>query len=145
MADQKPDVDAAIKQLGQLAQRFRTAAVGSPRDSLAGQYQTDLDRLLDSGWPGALGADNEIPDDLLPARYLAQRAKVIEDLEIQLGNCATRYRSAPKGSAQNTDAIQEYHRVFAELLRITGKVIGLDPDAELLDEDMPKAYVDYWK
>lgn len=145
MADPTFDVDTAIKQLGQLAHSIRTAGAGSPRDSLEGQYRAELDRLLDSGWPGALGADNEIADDLLPSRYLEQRTRVMDDLEIQLGDLATEYRSAPKGSVKNDEAIREYHRVFAELLRIAGKVIGLDPDSELLDEDMPKAYVDYWK
>lgn len=144
MADQAFDVDAAIKQLGQLARSIRTAGAGSPRDTLEGQYRAELDRLLDSGWPEALGADNEIPDDMLPSRYLEQRTRVIDGLEIQLGDCATKYRSAPKGSAKNDEAIREYHRAFDELLRITGKVIGLDPDSELLDEDMPKAYVDHW-
>ena len=145
MSDQTPDVDAAIKQLGQLTQRFRTTGAGEQSDSLASQYRKQLDQLLDSGWPGALGAENEIPDDLLPPRYLEQRAGVIEDLEIQLGDWATKYRTAPKGSVQDAEAVREYHRVFAELLRVAGKPIGLDPDSELPDEDMPKVYVDYWK
>ena len=145
MADQTPEVGAAIKQLGQLAQRVRTTEAGSSRDALADQYRAELDRLLDSGWPGALGADNEIPDDLLQPRYLDQREKVILDIRIQLGDWATKYRGAPSGSAQNDAAIQGYHRVFDELLRVVGEVVVLAPDSTLLDEDMPKVYVDFWK
>lgn len=145
MASQTMDVSAAVEKLGRLAEDLRTTEPGDQRDKLSDEYQRQLDQLLDSGWPGALGAEREIPDDSLPLRYLQQRAKVIEDLEIQLGNWATKYRMAPKGSEADAEAIQGYHRVFAELLRVTGRPIGLDPDSELPDEDMPRAYVDYWK
>lgn len=144
MSSQAFDADQSVEKLSRLAQQFRGAAAGGPRDKLTGQYRTELNQLLAAGWPGALGAANELPDNLLPPRYLEQRAQVIERLEISLADWASKYRANPKGSRENADAIKAYHQVFAELLRVVGKVIALDADAELLDADMPKAYVDHW-
>jgi len=73
-----------------------------------------------------------------------QRNKVISDLKIQLGTWAERYRAAAMGSKDDIDAIAGYHKTFAELLRINGDIIALDPDAELPDHDMPRVYVDFW-
>ncbi|WP_299433359.1 hypothetical protein [uncultured Aquimarina sp.] len=72
------------------------------------------------------------------------RQEIIDDLQIQLGYCAERYRAAPDGTEEHRASIREYHRVFKELISITGTIIGLDPDSELPDMDMPKDYVDFW-
>ena len=144
MSNDTAGIDAAIGGLGNLARDHSAAGDAAGRDRIAAEYCKRLDDLIDGGWSGALGANNELPDDLLPQRYLDQRAKVMEDLEIQLANCAARYRGAPAGSKEDADAIAEYHRVFDELLRVAGKPVGLDPDAELPDDLMPKVYVNYW-
>lgn len=144
MSNKTAGVDAAIADLGNRARDHAATGDAAGRDRVAADFRKRLDDLIDGGWTGALGAANELPDDQLPQRYLDQRAKVMEDLEIQLANCAARYRGAPAGSKEDADAIAEYHRVFDELLRVAGKPVGLDPDAELPDDLMPKVYVDYW-
>ena len=82
---------------------------------------------------------NQLPSEQDPKL----RQDIIDDLQIQLGYCAENYR-ASSGAKQEKDSLDEYYRVFRELIRITGEIIALDPDSELPDDEMPKEYVDFW-
>ncbi len=135
---------AAIAELSAAARAFAAAADAVTRDRIAADFSEMLGELMNGGWTGALGAANELPDERLPKAYLDQRAKVITDLHIQLANLAADYRGSPDGSKEEAEAIRNYHRVFDELLHVTGEPIGLGPDAELPDDLMPKVYVDFW-
>ena len=130
-----------MQNLASLAQQIKPS-VEPNRSVLVSEYLRKLNELMDKGWLYALGKNDEIEQSLLPERYVNQRNKVIDDLQIELGQLAGNYRASAVGSKKE---ILDYHETFAELLRINGKVVGLDPDSELPDEDMPKVYVDYWK
>ncbi|MDR7212071.1 hypothetical protein [Flavobacterium piscis] len=65
-------------------------------------------------------------------------------LQIKLGNLAAQYRSSSEGSPEHYQALNEYYAAFQELVQLCGKIVGLDPDAELPDHLMPKEYVEYW-
>ena len=67
-----------------------------------------------------------------------------DTLQIKLGNLAAQYRSSLEGSPEHYQALKEYYAVFQELVQLCGKIVGLDPDAELPDHLMPKEYVEYW-
>jgi len=129
-----------VQKLASLAQQIKSS-VEPNRSVLVSEYLRQLNELMDKGWLYALGKSDEIEQSLLPGRYVNQRNKVIDDLQIELGQLAGNYRASAAGSKKE---ILDYHKTFAELLRINGKVIALDPDSELPDEDMPKVYVDYW-
>lgn len=133
-----------VAELAAAAGAFVATDDAAARDRIAAEYCKKLSDLMDGGWTGALGAANELPDDRLPKAYLDQRARVIEDLRIQLAYRAADYRGAPEGSEEDAEAIREYHRLFDELLRVNGEPVGLGPDAELPDDLMPKAYLDFW-
>ncbi len=67
----------------------------------------------------------------------------IETLQMRLSDFATQYR-ASKNDSEEHRALTEYYKTFEQLVKINGGIIALDPDAELPDELMPKAYVDFW-
>lgn len=116
----------------------------SPDAQLVNIYIQQLDELLKKGWDYAFYREDEINEPFLPDRYVQQRNQVIEDLQIKLGRCATKYRSAIPNSPSDKQALTDYYETFDELVRINGGIIGLDPDSELPDRLMPKAYVDFW-
>ena len=135
--------DAELQELTNLATKIKTSVI-SGREILIKEYKQQLNELILNGWSYALGKEQELEESLLPNRYINQRNRVIDDLQIELGYCAERYRSVATGSKDDVESIAEYHKTFAELLRINGKIIALDPDAELPDAEMPKDYVDFW-
>jgi len=69
------------------------------------------------------------------------KAQMVETLELKLGELACEYRggTAPKDHA----VICEYDEVFNELLKL-GFHGEPDIDAQLCNQDMPKAYKDLW-
>ncbi|GAA4276716.1 hypothetical protein [Aquimarina mytili] len=135
--------DDSIRELVVLSKLVERT--GDPeKRKLIKEYLQKLNDLMLNGWCYALGKDNEIDENLLPEKYLSLRYKVIEDLEMHLASCAKRYRASTSGAIEDKQAITDYRKTFEELIRITGKIIGLDPDAELPDNLMPKIYVDYW-
>ncbi|WP_299220238.1 hypothetical protein [uncultured Aquimarina sp.] len=129
-----------LKNLADLSKKIKQAEF-QEKELLTDEYLRQLNDLIRSGWSYALGKENEIDETLLPKSYLTLRHQVIENLQIQLGYCAERYRAS---ASDDKETIIEYHKVFQELIRITGTIIGLDPDSELPDKDMPKDYVDFW-
>lgn len=137
------DFNAERKILSDLAQKIK----GTPENQqaeLIQSYVKQIQVLLNQGWTYALGKENEIREDLLPPRYVKQRNKIIEDLQIKLGRCAEKYRAAIPNSVSDKKALAEYYETYNELVRINGGIIALDPDAELPDDLMPKEYVEYW-
>lgn len=100
--------------------------------------------MLNKGWLGALPKALEIDVIHLPKRYIDQRNSVIDMLQCSLATWASAYRSAPENSDEDRYIIARYHETFEELIEIIGEIIGLDPDAELPDELMPKKYTEYW-
>ncbi len=133
-----------VHELNVLAQKIKEAG-NQPATVLIEEYISKLKKLMNNDWSYALGKDIEIEESLLPKQYRDQREKVLVNWEAQLGHCAYRYRSSKEGSQENKDAIALYHKTFAEMLRIQGKVFVIPPDTSLLDKDMPKAYQDFWK
>lgn len=65
-------------------------------------------------------------------------------LQMRLSDLATQYRSSEENSELHHQALKEYYTTFQQLVELRGGIVGLDPDAELPDHLMPKAYVDYW-
>jgi hypothetical protein len=68
----------------------------------------------------------------------------IDNLHIQLGRFAAQYRSSLPESPEHFEALHNYYIVFQQLVEHCGKIVALDPYAELPDELMPKEYVDFW-
>lgn len=67
-----------------------------------------------------------------------------ELLQIELANIAARYRSAAPDSVAHHQVLKSYYLTFEKLVKLNGGILALDPDAELPDRLMPKAYVDFW-
>lgn len=68
----------------------------------------------------------------------------VEELQIKLSDVAAQYRSSEEDSVLHHQVLNEYYTIFNTLVELHGGIIGLDPDAELPDRLMPKAYVDFW-
>lgn len=68
----------------------------------------------------------------------------IERLQMRLSDLAAQYRSSEEDSELHHQALNEYYKIFHELVELNGGIIGLDPDAELPDRLMPQEYVEYW-
>jgi len=68
----------------------------------------------------------------------------IAGLQMKLSNLAAQYRSAEENSELHHKALKEYYSTFEKIVELNGGILALDPDAELPDSFMPKAYVDYW-
>lgn len=68
----------------------------------------------------------------------------LDGLQIKLSRLAAQYRSAEEHSELHHQVVQEYYSTFEKLVELNGGILALDPDAELPDAFMPKAYVDYW-
>ncbi len=68
---------------------------------------------------------------------------IIESLQIKLSHLATEFR-ASVGDTEELKVLNEYYSTFQQLVELNGGIIALDPDAELPDHFMPKAYVDFW-
>lgn len=66
-----------------------------------------------------------------------------ESLQMKLSDLAAQYRASIEDSEEQ-GALKEYYTTFQQLLEHCGKIIALDPDAELPDCLMPKEYVDFW-
>jgi hypothetical protein len=115
------------------------------RDDLVERFRETLDQLYATGWDFALGWENELPDEVLPERYLRRRAEILDALENELGYHAMAYRGSEEGSKSEADAIAQYERTMEELFRI-GHWSGA-PDAEsfLPRKLMPQVYKEYWK
>jgi hypothetical protein len=67
-----------------------------------------------------------------------------DSLQMKLASLATQYRSSAENSEAHHQALAEYYITFQQLVACCGKIIALDPDAELPDRLMPKEYVGYW-
>lgn len=136
------DFSQEIKSITDIARQINKTGVSDAH--LVNVYTQQLNELLKKGWHYAFYREDEIDESLLPDRYVQQRNQVIEDLQIKLGRYATKYRSAIPNSPSDKQALADYYETFEELVRINGSIIGLDPDSELPDRLMPKAYVDFW-
>lgn len=68
----------------------------------------------------------------------------VDKLHMKLSDLAAQYRSSLEESPEHYESIKEYYEVFQELVKQSGGIVGLDPDAELPDRLMPKEYVEYW-
>jgi len=68
----------------------------------------------------------------------------IAGLQMELSNLASQYRSAQENSELHHKVLKEYYSTFEKIVELNGEILALDPDAELPDSFMPKAYVDYW-
>lgn len=134
--------ETAIDSLINLAKKINQTDPVDP--ALVTGYTAELNNLMGQGWDYALGKENELNERLMPAAYIAQRDEVIDDLQIRLSKLATKYRAAPENSNADKKAIADYHETYAELVRINGGVIGLDPDAELPNDLMPQIHKDFW-
>ncbi len=130
-----------IDEIVKIAKQINTSKYD---DTLVSEYLNKLDSLLRKGWEYAFYREDEISESMLPVRYLKQRNQIIENLQIKLGQCAVKYRSAMPNSPSDNRALTEYYETFDELIRINGGIIALDPDSELPDRLMPKEYVDFW-
>ncbi len=133
-----------IQEIDEIVKIAKQINTGAYDGNLVDEYLNKLDSLLRKGWDYAFYRENEINESMLPDRYLKQRNQIIENLQIKLGRCAVKYRSAIPNSPSDKRAIAEYYETFDELIRVNGGIIGLDPDSELPDELMPKEYVDFW-
>jgi hypothetical protein len=104
-----------------------------------------LAKLHEQGWDNALGWEHEPPDDYLPARYLQRRARILEELELELGVLAVRYRGSEEGSQEELQAVSRYKEIMEELFRIGHWSGEPDLDAQLPERHMPQVYKDYWE
>ena len=68
----------------------------------------------------------------------------IEQLQMKLSDLAVRYRVSAEDSEEHRQVLDEYYKTFWQLVELCGKIVGLDPDAELPDRLMPREYVDHW-
>ncbi len=132
------------QELNEIAQLANQIKIESPDAGSVNEYLKKLELLLNRGWKYALYREDEIDENLLPRKYIQQRNQVIENLQIKLGRCAAKYRAAIPNSPSDKQALAEYYETFDELVRVNGGILGLDPDSELPDRLMPKAYVDFW-
>lgn len=139
----KTRFDDDINQLADLAKHIKQASEQQSQPLLSA-YLDRLNHLMGNGWHYALGSDNEIDKALLPEHYLLQRKRTIQRLQLSLGACAMEYRSTGENSPASDKAIADYHGIYRELVRISGEILALDPDAELPDELMPADYVQFW-
>jgi hypothetical protein len=133
-----------IQEIDEIVKIAKQINTGTYDDNLVSEYLNKLNSLLRKGWDYAFYRENEIDESMLPDQYLKQRNQIIENLQIKLGQCAVKYRSAIPNSSSDKRALTEYYETFDELIRVNGGIIGLDPDSELPDELMPKEYVDFW-
>ncbi|MBU8897671.1 hypothetical protein KRR26_18805 [Corallococcus sp. M34] len=120
----------------------RTNPTGKPEKEQVQRFNDLLEQLYKEGWDYTLGHENELPDEYLPARYLQRRANVQDDLQDELANIASRFRSCQEGSDAEQQAISDYHQVMAELFRIGHWPEVVEPDSELPHEHMPQIYKD---
>jgi hypothetical protein len=120
----------------------RTNPQAMPGQEQVRRFNELLEQLYQSGWDYVLGWENELPDEHLPARYLQRRAQVINELEGELANIASRYRGCQEGSEAEKKTIADYHEVMKELFRVAHMESTIDPDSELPEELMPQAYKD---
>lgn len=64
-------LDALETRLGHLAARWRGTQDPHEAETIARQYQSLLLWMIELGYQDALDADAELPDEYLPAEYLA--------------------------------------------------------------------------
>ena len=133
-----------LETIQRLARGIHARNGGLLTDVDVKEFRGEIEALLTDGWTWALGAKFDIDDNLLPDKYIRQRAAVLDSLEIGLGRMATAFRSAI-GPADSMEAISTYHKIFAEHLRLCGRILAFDPDSELPDRLMPQEYVDHWR
>lgn len=137
--------DRILENLQRIAAEWRSTDPASPkRKDVAERFQQALAELYTTGWDGALGWENELPDESMPKRYLARRMALIDDLENRLGRFSMAWRRSPKGSDEKRQQYEAYTSSMEELFRI-GHWSG-EPDAEsqLPYDLMPQVYKDYW-
>jgi len=131
-----------LDALGKHATDYRAAiGIGSDLEQaiITKDYLDKLSRLYATGWRDALGEINELPDDLLPADYLAYRSSIISDLEDKLSELTIKYHKCTTKILE-TRVVNEYQDTIEEMYRI-GHWVGIpDIDSQLPDELMPPAY-----
>lgn len=64
-------LDALESRLGRLAARWRGAREAQEAEAIVQQYRSILLWMIELGYRDALDADAELPDEYLPAEYLA--------------------------------------------------------------------------
>ena len=79
--------DAELQELTNLATKIKTSVI-SGCEILIKEYKQQLNELILNGWSYGLGKEQELEESLLPNRYINQRNRVIDDLQIELGYCA---------------------------------------------------------
>lgn len=129
---------AMLAELEPLAQEYASADAVQ-KERIRNDYRAALARFVAAGWTGAVGEANELPDDAMPAEYLANRAQILDQLENQLGRLAIEYRSGLT-LPHRRSAVAAYHDVYNEMCRV-GHWDGIpDTDTQLPDEEMPPLF-----
>jgi hypothetical protein len=140
------EIERLLESLKGIAGEWRGSnSQGRPGADQIRRFNDGLARLYELGWDYALGYKHELPDDVLPERYVQRRAQILDELELELGRLATRYRSSQEGTEEERQVILRYQEVMEELFRIGHWSGEPDLDAQLPERHMPKVYKDYWE
>jgi hypothetical protein len=139
------EVEELLESIKKVVEEWRGGnAQENPSANQARQFNAALARLYQLGWDHALGWKQELPDELLPERYIQRRTQILDELERELGRLAVQYRSSQEGSESESQSISRYQEVMEELFHIGHWSGEPDADAQLPERHMPQVYKDYW-
>jgi hypothetical protein len=137
------ETDKVMQSVRAIVETWKRAnPQGKPGQEEIRRFNELLEQLYQSGWDYALGWENELPDENLPARYLRRREQVLDELQDELASIASRYRGSQEGSEAEQKAISDYHQVVEELFRLGHWPEVIDSESELPDKHMPQVYKD---
>src|SRR4051812_41958712 len=115
--DNRQAIDDLVRQLFTFAQEWRTThALGryAEADVAVQHYHAILAELWNLDWDADLHPEEELPDELMPAYYIAYWEQY-RRLQRELAMFATQWRTAQaEGSKQAADAaVGQYHATLA--------------------------------